>query len=60
MRRGVPLGATMPDQLSNCASGRPSSPIAGTSGSAGLRCGVITASARRRPSRTGPSTAGSV
>ena len=46
MRRGVFLGATTPDQLSICASGSPNSPIAGTIGSAGLRCGVITASAR--------------
>jgi hypothetical protein len=32
----------------------------GTSGRATLRCGVMTASARIRPSRTGASTAGSV
>ena len=60
MRRGVPVGATMPYQLSNCASGSPNSAIAGTAGSAGLRCGVITASARKCLSRTAPSTAGSV
>ena len=54
------MGATMPDQLSNCASGRPASAIGGTFGNAGLRCGVITASARMRPSRNGPSTAGKV
>ena len=32
MRRDVPRGATMPDQLSICASGKPSSAIAGTRG----------------------------
>ena len=47
---GVPAGATMPVSVSLSSPGTPASAMVGTSGSAGERWALITASARSLPS----------
>ncbi len=46
---GVPAGANRPVQALVAKSGKPLSIIVGTSGSSGLRCALVTASARSCP-----------
>src|SRR4029453_15057341 len=50
MSLGVPAGATMPVRVSLSRSGMPASALVGTSGSAGERLALSTASPRNLPS----------
>ena len=55
---GVPLGASSANQVDDSSCGWPSSAVVGTSGSAGERCGAITAIARTLPLFTCPAMPG--
>ena len=58
MAFGVPAGANIANQAICSAAGSPASATVGTSGSAGMRFGVVTAIARTRPSFTIGTAAG--
>ena len=58
MAFGVPAGANIPNQAICSAAGSPASATVGTSGSAGMRFGVVTAITRTRPSFTIGTAAG--
>ena len=51
-------GTCTPNQAVASTSGKPASAVVGTSGRAGERVAVVTASARSRPSRMWPITEG--
>ena len=55
---GVPAGAINASQVPPMTSGTPASARVGTSGSSGMRVGMVTASARRLPAGTCGTTAG--
>ena len=59
-RAACARGTWTPNQAVACTSGKPASAVVGTSGRAGLRIAVVTASARSRPSRRWPMTRGQV
>ncbi|MNT05845.1 hypothetical protein D3C72_1404840 [compost metagenome] len=60
MGSGTPAGATTPNRGEMSTPGRPASVNVGTSGSWLARCGLVTASARRRPPLMCSSSVGTV